>query len=89
MGLLRLWIQFAFPEFFVVILQEREEAKETFKTDAGEENELAVTIGGTKSKTFEVGDGIQDEADHKKSNAPGLSPEEQAKIKVRILSAAA
>jgi len=75
--------------WFVTIFQEREEAKETFKTDAGEENELAVSIGETKSKTFEVGDGIQDEADHRKSNAPGLSPEEQAKIKVRIVSEAA
>ncbi|KAI8582559.1 hypothetical protein K450DRAFT_170900 [Umbelopsis ramanniana AG] len=66
---------------------EREEAKETFKTDGGEENELAVTIGETKSKTFEVGDGIQDDADHRKSNAPGLSPEEQAKIKEALKNA--
>jgi hypothetical protein len=41
-----------------------------------------VSIGETKSKTFEVGDGIQDGADHRKSNATGLSAEEQAKIKV-------
>ena len=53
-----------------------------FKTEGGEENELAVSIGETKSKTFEVGDGIQDGADHKKSNVPGLSVEEQNKIKV-------
>jgi U2 small nuclear ribonucleoprotein A' len=80
-----------FPSFIDLwqFFQEREEAKETFKTDAGEENELAVSIGETKSKTFEVGDGIQDEADHRKSNAPGLSPEEQAKIKVRSGSEAA
>jgi hypothetical protein len=44
---------------------------------------LAISIGEAKTKTFDVGDGLEND-DHRKSNAPGLSAEEQAKIKVRV-----
>ncbi|KAJ2956651.1 hypothetical protein NQZ79_g7532 [Umbelopsis isabellina] len=59
---------------------EREEAQELFKSEEGKDNELAISIGEAKTKTFDVGDGL-DNDDHRKSNAPGLSAEEQAKIK--------
>lgn len=56
-----------------------------FKSEEGKDNELAISIGEAKTKTFDVGDGL-DNDDHRKSNAPGLSAEEQAKIKVSVLA---
>ncbi|KAM3580576.1 U2 snRNP complex subunit [Umbelopsis sp. WA50703] len=65
---------------------ERDEAKELFKSEEGKDNELAISIGEAKTKTFDVGDGLEND-DHRKSNAPGLSAEEQAKIKEALKNA--
>ncbi|ORY96786.1 leucine-rich repeat-domain-containing protein [Syncephalastrum racemosum] len=70
-------------DFSKVRDKERQEAAKLFETD-GAENALSKSLGDTKTKTFEVGDGLEQA---KNGNTPKLSAEEQAKIREALKNA--
>lgn len=70
-------------DFQRVRLRERQAAKELFEAKDGSDSALAEQIRGTKTKTFEAGEGALGVGTTKKVPALGISVEEQANIKVR------
>lgn len=78
----RLYVIYKLPQLHVldfnkVKLSERKEAEQLFRKSDGSDNDLAKSITDSKTKTFEPGEGLGDQA-----VTHGLTPEEQLKIKV-------
>lgn len=79
----RLFVIYKLPQLHVldfnkVKLSERKEAEQLFRKTDGTDNDLAKSITDNKTKTFEPGEGLGDQAINH-----GLTPDEQLKIKVK------
>lgn len=83
----RLYLIYKLPnlrvlDFNKVKLSEKQEAAALFKGASGADNELVQSITDNKTKTFEPGEGL----DQQNSTRHGLTTEEQLKIKASILA---
>lgn len=79
----RLYLIYKLPQLRVldfnkVKLSERKEAKTLFQKADGTDNDLIKSLVDNKTKTFEVGEGLNNSS----SGVVGLTPDEQLKIKV-------
>lgn len=79
----RLYLIYKLPQLRVldfnkVKLSEKKEAKALFQKADGTDNDLIKSLVDNKTKTFEVGEGLNSSS----SGAVGLTPDEQLKIKV-------
>jgi U2 small nuclear ribonucleoprotein A' len=79
----RLYIIYKLPQvrvldFNKVKLTERKEAAALFAKEDGTDNDLAKSLTDNKTKTFEPGEGLENQG----GVSHGLTPDEQMKIKV-------
>lgn len=82
----RLYLIYKLPQLRVldfnkVKLSEKKEAMALFRKSDGTENDLIKSLVDNKTKTFEVGEGLNNTP----SGIVGLTPDEQLKIKVQIV----
>ncbi|KAL7318257.1 U2 snRNP complex subunit [Mucor circinelloides] len=84
----RLYLIYKLPQLRVldfnkVKLSEKKEAKALFQKSDGTDNELIKSLVDNKTKTFEVGEGLNNTS----NGVVGLTPDEQLKIKEALKQA--